>query len=131
MTRRRSRRLVGGRRVWTPGTVIALVASSCAIAVATPIVQELTAHAATSCPAGGCQLTVEGHDFSSGDPLPAYNFLVNLDNSKLPSDPKSLSTESNSPIVAEGNEGHNVFRLPAGRYLISMRAADHKMLGKH
>ncbi|HKF31224.1 MAG TPA: hypothetical protein VKB37_02515, partial [Jatrophihabitantaceae bacterium] len=58
------------------------------------------AQAAASCPADGCTVTVNGLDFSTGDPLATYNFIVNVDNAKLPSDPNSLSTESNSPIVA-------------------------------
>jgi hypothetical protein len=89
------------------------------------------AQAATSCPADGCSVTVNGLDFSTGDPLTTYNFIVNVDNTKLPSDKLSLSTESNSPIVAEGDQAHPTVLLPAGRYLISMRSLDHKMWGNY
>src|SRR5262245_43548126 len=43
------------------------------------------ARAATSCPADGCAVTVDAHDFASGNPLANFNFIVNKDNSKLPS----------------------------------------------
>jgi len=89
------------------------------------------AQAAASCPADGCTVTVNGLDFSTGDPLATYNFIVNVDNAKLPSDPNSLSTESNSPIVAEGDQDHATVTLPEGRYLISMRSLDHKMWGNY
>jgi hypothetical protein len=89
------------------------------------------AHAATSCPAAGCQVTVNGLDFGTGDPLTTYTFVVNVDNTKLPSDPTSLSTESNSPIVAEGDQDQPTVTLPEGRYLISMRSLDHKMWGNY
>jgi hypothetical protein len=89
------------------------------------------AHAAESCPTDGCVVTVNGLDFSTGDALATYNFIVNVDNAKLPSDPQSLSTESNSAIVAEGDQGHRTVTLPAGRYLISMRSLDHKMWGNY
>ena len=93
------------------------------------------ARAASACPSGGCAVTVDAHDFSSGAALTSFNFLVNLDNTKLPSDPLSLSTESNSPIVAEGGQNgstdNRTVHLPAGRYLISVRALNHKMWGKY
>ena len=76
-------------------------------------------------------MTIDARDFATGTPLHEFNYLINLDNTKLPDDPLALSTESNSPIVREGNEGHAATRLPAGRYLISVRARDHKMWGQH
>jgi hypothetical protein len=98
------------------------------------------AHAATSCPAAGCSVTVDARDFSSHAALPHFNYIINVDNTRLvdprtrqPKDPfpKYVTTESNSPIVREGNEDRKTVTLPAGRYLISVRAPDHKMWGKH
>ena len=62
------------------------------------------AQAAAACPTGGCTVTIDARDFASGKPLANFNYIVNIDNTKLPSDPMALSTESNSPIVREGNE---------------------------
>ena len=87
------------------------------------------AQAATTCGAG-CHVTVNAQELS-GAPIANFTFIVNLDNTKLPADPLSLSTESNSPIVAEGNQGHRTVVLPAGRYLISVRSLDHKMWGNY
>ena len=63
------------------------------------------AAAATSCPAAGCALTVDARDFPTGNPLANFTYLVNKDNTKLPSDPLALSTESNSPIDGRGRPG--------------------------
>lgn len=89
------------------------------------------AQAASSCPAGGCSVKVVGQDFATGAPLSAYNFIVNDDNSKLPSNPQALSTESNAPMRALGDQTHNTVKLEAGRYLISVRGHDHKMWGAY
>src|SRR6266496_4396195 len=89
------------------------------------------ARAAAACPAGGCAVTVDGRDLHSGNPLAAFSYIVNVDNTKLPSDPLALSTESNSPIVREGDQSRNTVHLLEGWYLISMRAVDHKMWGKY
>ena len=89
------------------------------------------ARAAASCPAGGCLVTIDARDFATGNPLPHFSYIVNVDNTKLPSDPLAISTESNSPIVTEGNEVRNSFHVPAGRYLISVRGVDHKMWGAY
>src|SRR5689334_6668279 len=86
---------------------------------------------AAACPAGGCAVTVDARDFASGNPLANFNFIVNLDNTKLPSDPLALSTESYTPVVAEGNQDRNTVNLPAGRYLITARSLDHKMWGAY
>src|SRR5215813_2766012 len=102
-----------------------LTAVPMALSVATP------ARAATSCPADGCAVTVDAHDFASGNPLANFNFIVNNDNSKLPSDPLALSTESYTPLVAEGNQDRATVNLPAGRYLITARSFDHKMWGNY
>jgi large repetitive protein len=98
------------------------------------------AHAAASCPAGGCAVTINGLDFATSTPLATYNFTVNLDNTRYvtpatrqPVDPfpKHVTTESNSPIVAEGNQTSRTVHLGAGRYLVSMRSHDHKMWGNY
>jgi large repetitive protein len=89
------------------------------------------AAAASACPSGGCAVTIDARDFASGNPLASFSFVVNLDNTKLPSDPNALSTESNSPIVAEGSNDHNTVHLTAGRFLVSARSLDHKMWGKY
>src|SRR6476660_3782475 len=64
------------------------------------------AAAATTCPAGGSQVTIDARDFPTGNPLASFNYLVNDDNTKLLSDTDAPSTESNSPIVAEGDQDH-------------------------
>jgi large repetitive protein len=89
------------------------------------------AAAASACPSGGCAVMIDARDFASGNALASFNFVVNLDNTKLPSDPKALSTESNSPVVAEGSDDHKTVHLPAGRYLVSARSLDHKMWGNY
>src|SRR6185312_13869158 len=63
-----------------------LTAVPVALSVATP------ARAATACPAGGCAVTVDAHDFASGSPLANFNYIVNEDNSKLPGDPLALDS---------------------------------------
>jgi hypothetical protein len=87
------------------------------------------AQAATTCGAG-CHVTVNAQELS-GAPIANFTFIVNLDNTKLPADPLSLSTESNSPIVATGDQSRRTVTLPAGRYLISVRSLDHKMWGNY
>src|SRR4029077_6075980 len=42
------------------------------------------AHAATSCPAAGCHVIIDARDFVSGAPLANFNYIINLDNTKLP-----------------------------------------------
>jgi hypothetical protein len=94
------------------------------------------ARAATACPTDStppntCAVTVDARDFASQDPLANFSYIINKDNTKLPNDPLALSTESNSPIAAEGNQDRATVQLPAGRYLISVRSLDHKMWGQH
>jgi hypothetical protein len=93
------------------------------------------AHAATACSGPGdpatCALTVDARDFASQAQLTNFSFIVNKDNTKLPSDPLALSTQSNSPVVAEGNQDRATVQLPSGRYLVSVRSLDHKMWGQH
>ena len=96
--------------------------------------------APATCGAGGCTVTVDARDLPSGNPLANFNFVVNADNSRYidpatrkPVDPfpEYVTTESNSPIVREGDQGHATVNLPDGRYLISVRSLDHKLWGKH
>ncbi len=87
-----------------------------------------TIAAPVSCGAG-CTVSIDAHDFASGDPLATFTFLVNLDNTKLPDDPLALSTESYSPVLAEGDQDITTVDLPDGRYLVSVRSPDHKMWG--
>ncbi len=76
-------------------------------------------------------MTIDARDFPTGTPLANFNFIINIDNTKLPSDPLALSTESNSPVVKEGDQDHATVTLPDGRYLISVRSLDHKMWGAY
>ena len=121
------------RRWARPGrvrlVVLALAAAGLPLTGATVLAAPV--QAATTCPSGGCAVTVSANDFTTGAALSTFSYLVNVDNSKLPTDPLSLSTESNSPIVAEGDQTRTQLHLPAGRYLISARSRDHKMWGKH
>lgn len=87
--------------------------------------------APATCGAGGCAVTVDARDFTSGDPLASFSYIVNVDNTKLPNDPLALNTESNSPIVRVGDQDRRTVNLPDGRYLISVRSLDHKMWGAH
>src|SRR5262249_20128206 len=43
-------------------------------------------------------ITVDARDFASQDPLDHFNYIVNVDNTKLPGDPLALDTESYSPL---------------------------------
>ena len=98
--------------MWTAWATALIVAIAFLPAVVWPTASP-RAQAATTCGAG-CHVTVNGLDFSAGTPLPNFTFIVNVDNSKLPSDPLSLSTESNSPIVATGDQDHRTVVLAGG-----------------
>jgi hypothetical protein len=97
------------------------------------------------------QITVSPHDLGSGGELHDFGYIVNVDNAHL-GDAKSASdrpmrapTESFSPIAAEGDQDRATVSLPSDctgeanvakdahgcRYLISVRAPDHKLWGKH
>jgi hypothetical protein len=95
------------------------------------------AAAATACPDGGCAVTVDVRDYATARDNPAggqlanFTYIVNVDNTKLPTDPLALSTESNSPVVAVGDQSRTTVNLPAGRYLISARSLNHKMWGTY
>ncbi|MDQ2935213.1 MAG: hypothetical protein M3R49_09610, partial [Chloroflexota bacterium] len=97
----------------------------------TPTVAPVAVLAASACPVTGCVITVDARDFGSGSPLASFTYIINLDNTKLPNDPLASNTESNSPIVREGDQDRATVTLPAGRYLISVRSLGHKMWGKH
>jgi large repetitive protein len=125
---RRRRRARRRQAVSVYAVVLAVFASFLTALVTTTTT---AAQAAASCPGGLCKVTVDARDLLSGAALAHFNFVVNVDNTKLASDPLALSTESNSPIAAEGTETHNQVQLPAGRYLISVRAVDHKMWGDY
>jgi hypothetical protein len=94
-----------------------------------------------------------GSGLGKGAPLPSYSFIVNADNSALPlgateADGTAVDhahangyahTESYSPIVREGGcatlacngpSDRQTVKLPTGRYLITVRAPDHKMWGQ-
>jgi len=106
--------------------VLALVA-----AALVPLVSQ-TASPVAAAPAscgGGCQVTVNATDFASGNALPDYSFIVSVDNTKAPTDELALSTKSFSPTVATGSKASPSVSLPDGRYLITVRAPDHKMWG--
>src|SRR5207342_1339917 len=105
------------RRLLSLCAQLSIVVMVVALAQGVAVPQRLTpkAAAATSCPADGCAVTIDARDFPTGDPLDSFNYIINLDNTKLPSDPLSLSTESNSPIMAEGGDSHPTSHLPAGR----------------
>jgi hypothetical protein len=87
--------------------------------------------AADSCPGGTCHVTIDARDLPTGNPLEHFNYVVNVDNTKLPTDPNALSTESNSPVIREGDEQRKTVDLPPGRYLVSVRSLDHKMWGAY
>jgi hypothetical protein len=108
--------------------MMAVLALSVLPAVAIPVPVALAAP--SSCGAG-CSVTIDARDFESGAALTSFSFVINVDNSKLPTDPLSLNTESNSPIAAEGGDAHRTVRLPDGRYMVSVRSLDHKMWGAY
>src|SRR5215831_12594397 len=88
---------------------VAILGVLASLLTALPVASSITApaRAAAACPAGGCAVTVDAHDFASGNPLANFNFIVNDDNSKLPSDPLALSTESYTPVAAAGDQTRN------------------------
>src|SRR5689334_16574678 len=124
-TARSSRLVRRTRTVVARVAVLGLIAASLAGVAMTRSAPK--AQAAAACPSGGCSVTVDARDFPTGTPLASFTYMVNLDNTKLPGDPQALSTESNSPIVREGDQTRKTITLPAGRYLISVRSLGHKM----
>jgi hypothetical protein len=121
------------RREWTARTgVLVLVAGLLPLLGLVPVVQPGVAHAQVA-----SAITVEPHDLATGAALATFQYIVNVDNARLPNDPDPAMrtgvapTESHSPIVAEGDQTRATISLPEGRYLISIRSADHKMWGRH
>jgi hypothetical protein len=96
-------------------------------------------------------VTVDPHDLLSGNHLEKFTYLINEDNAHLGNAPALKDrpmrgeTQSYSPIAAEGDETNATVALPSDctgkenvaldghgcRYLISVRAEDHQMWGKH
>jgi hypothetical protein len=86
-------------------------------------------------------ITVRAHELNGngtmGALLPQFTYIVNEDNARDPLDPDPLRrpsmapTESNSPLVARGDQDSPPVSLPDGRYLISVRSPDHKLWGRH
>src|SRR5215468_6096863 len=121
-------------RDWTArGSILALIAGLVPLVlVVAPLSKPDEARAQVV-----SNITVEPHDLATGDALSTFQYIVNVDNTRLPNDPDPAMrngvapTESNSPIVAEGDQTRATISLPEGRYLISIRSADHKMWGKH
>jgi hypothetical protein len=116
-----------------------------ALATAALLVQ-FSAGSAGATAQSTASFTVDARDFASQTTLPHFNYIVNVDNTKLPGNSLALSTESFSPIVKVGNENTGSISLPSSgctatgnagpngvgcRYLISVRAHNHKMWGKH
>ncbi len=97
------------------------------------------------------QITIVPHDLGSGAVLGKFTYLVNEDNAHLgdaanaADRPMRAPTQSFSQIVAEGDQASAPLDLPSDctghanvardghgcRYLISVRASDHKLWGKH
>ncbi len=138
------RRRPGPRRRLTRGIRAAIVVL---VAGLLPALVSLNASLAprakaapSSCGSGGCAVKVDARDYGTGDPLANFSYVINVDNSRYvdpatrqPVDPfpKYTTTESNSPIVREGDQDRATVNLPDGRYLISVRSLDHKLWGKH
>lgn len=125
------------RKRVTAGAAVAILVAALLVPLGGFAGPAVTADAATACPEAGCALTVDVRDYATARDNPAggqlanFTYLVNADNTKRPDDPLALSTESNSPIVAEGDQSRRTVNLPAGRYLISARALNHKMWGAY
>ena len=90
-------------------------------------------------------ITIQAKELGGG-PIAKFKFLINDDNTGDPSDPNPANhpgrhpTESNSPIVATGDQSSSTLALPAGRYLITVQGDDpvspetpfdYKLWGKH
>jgi polysaccharide lyase family 4-like protein len=133
--RRREFAVVRMPRAFVIAGVVSIIVSALAPAIGLAALRDpgvaTPAALAAPCPAAGCAITIDARDFATATPLTTFNYIINLDNTKLPTDPNALSTESNSPIVREGGDSRPTVNLPDGRYLISVRAPNHKMWGKH
>lgn len=122
-------RRTAGRGLAVRTAVVVLVAS-----VLTPLAATTQATAApVTCGTGAvgtCTVNVAARDFATQTALSNFTYIINEDNTKLPNDPFPSNTESNSPIVREGDQVRSQVTLPNGRYLISVRSLDHKMWGQ-
>ena len=129
----RSRRRTRSRLALARATVVVLaLALLTGLVSLTPSLAPRAAAAPATCGTGGagtCSVTIDARDFASGSALDSFSYLINVDNTKLPSDPLALSTESYSPVVRTGDQSRATVTLPDGRYLVSVRSLDHKMWG--
>ncbi len=81
-------------------------------------------------------LTVGAVQVGSGMAVTDFRFIVNADNVRDPNDPDptrwpSLSpAASHSPLVATGDAAHATVDVPPGRYLVTIRAPEHKLGGE-
>lgn len=93
---------------------------------------------------GGLFGLVNAHAFDlviqtlGGGPISEFTYLINEDNTNDPFDPDPMQhpgvapMASHSPIVAAGRQDTaSGINLPPGRYLISVRATDYKLWGRH
>jgi parallel beta-helix repeat protein len=116
------------RRTWAFGLgVLALAAAMMLIAGGAP------AGASSSATS---RITVQAYDVTSGADLPNFTFAINVNNVGDPSSPDPLKqpmtgTPSHSDLVAVGDQGSASQTLDNGKYLISVRAPDHKIWGAY
>jgi hypothetical protein len=82
-------------------------------------------------------ITVAARDLDSHAALPKFTYIVNVDNARDPRDanpllrPSIAPTESNSPLVAQGDQDRPSVDLADGRYVVTVRAPDHKMWARY
>src|ERR1700755_529018 len=83
-------------------------------------------------------ITVHANELGNTATILPFTYLVNVDNARDPHAGNVLDrtgvapTQSNSPIVAEGDQSSNTTPdLAPGRYLVSVRSPDHQLWGKH
>ena len=134
--RRREFAVVRMPRVFVIAGVVAILVSALAPSIGLAALRETQATSpvalAAPCPAAGCAITIDARDFASATPLTTFNYIINLDNTKLPSDPLRAEHREQQPDRrARATRHRPTVNLPAGRYLISVRAPDHKMWGAH
>lgn len=81
-------------------------------------------------------VTIVAQDLD-GNPIPSFTFLVSEDNAGRRTDPVNMRpgvrpTPSYIPLVAAGDQGSAAVTLDdPGRYLVTVKAPDHKLWGKH
>lgn len=132
-----SRSTMGGVRPWFHWLQRWLVVAVVLALIVGPIsidLQRVPPAAAQACVGG---VTLDIRDYNSGDPIAAFTYLVNEDNTGDPFDPDPSQhpgvkpMASYSPIVAAGDQSNATLALPDGRYLVSVRATGYKLWGKH